>query len=76
MAHQYTPRIAARAIARNTTSGSSDPHGTGRRTLAISSAATTTTDRKNAAPVYTSMLGGCHSVIVLRMTGFVARPAA
>ena len=76
MAHQYTPRMAARAIARNTTSDSSDPHGTGLRTLAISSAATTTIDRKNAAPVYVPMVGGCHSVIVLRMTGSVARSAA
>src|SRR4029450_6386513 len=76
MAHQYTPRIAARAITRNTTRDSNDPQGTGRRTLAHTSPPPAPTDRKNAAPVYTPMLGGCHSVIVLRMTGLVARPAA
>jgi len=76
MAHQYTPRMAARPIARNTPSGTSDPHGTGRRTRAISSAARRTTDRKNAAPVKDSMVGGRHSVIIFRMTGFVVRPAA
>jgi len=42
----------------------------------MSSTATTTTDRKNAAPVKDSMVGGCHSVIIFRITGFVVRPTA
>src|SRR5207253_5291862 len=70
IAHQKIPRTANSPMAKKTPKNRSDGHGV----LLPRHASTPTTaaaERKNAAPEKSRIVGGCHSVTNLVISGFV-----